>query len=282
MVLQRAPSQAAVYGFLPNGTATAAVNVSMYDSATGQLVASSIAAVNATSQPFGDGWGARPCPKAVCPPYDMQPFTAWPEPLPSWKALLPPMPPGGDYFIVATCTSGCAGNGNFTISITNVTFGDVWFASGQSNMWLPVLHTFARNESAGNATAGLLNIRVMAGSSGSVPWSSWPPKYGNVGGSNPWMTAQQAAPQGCIEQQNCPLFNVGGTSWYFVQGLAQRGVNVPIGVLNTAIGGQRIEEFMVNATINICSGRSGENIPWWDGQLYGQQTLPFVDMTVKG
>jgi hypothetical protein len=59
------------------------------------------------------------------------------------------------------------------------------------------------------------------------------------------MTAEQAVPPGCVEAQNCPLFSVGATAWYFVQGLVQAGVVVPIGVLDTAIGGQRIEEFMV-------------------------------------
>jgi hypothetical protein len=37
-----------------------------------------------------------------------------------------------------------------------------------------------------------------------------------------------------------------------------------------------------NITINKCTDRAGENIPYWDGELFGQQVLPFVDMTVAG
>jgi hypothetical protein len=48
-------------------------------------------------------------------------------------------------------------------------------------------------------------------------------------------------------------------------------VTTPIGILNTAIGGQRIEEYAVNTTLDACTQRAGEDIPWWDGQLYGQQ-----------
>ena len=59
-------------------------------------------------------------------------------------------------------------------------------------------------------------------------------------------------------------------------------MSVPIGVLDTAIGGQRIEEYMTNASMSVCSDRLGESAPWWNSQLYGQQTLPFVDMTVAG
>lgn len=34
--------------------------------------------------------------------------------------------------------------------------------------------------------------------------------------------------------------------------------------------------------LQVCSDRLGENIPWWDSQLYGQQIIPFVDMSVSG
>ena len=126
------------------------------------------------------------------------------------------------------------------------------------------------------------NIRLMAGSSGNKPDGSWPPKYGGVGGSNPWMTAQQAVADGTWDKPTFSLFQIGGTCWYFAQALADLGVTTPIGITDTAIGGQRIEEFMNNASIGVCSERAGENIPWWDGELFGQQILPFVDMTVKG
>ena len=35
---------------------------------------------------------------------------------------------------------------------------------------------------------------------------------------------------------------------YFAQGLAERGITHPIGIADTAIGGQRIEEFMNNGS----------------------------------
>lgn len=279
MVLQQAPSSSAIYGYAPSNATS--IIVTVQDSETGQTTATIAAVFNVTQQPYGPDWGVRPCSSADCPPYNMEPFTPFGVPLPSWKALLPPMPAGGNYLITASCT-GCAAS-VLQLSLNNVTFGDVWFCSGQSNMWLQVLHTFSRNESANNITNGRYNnIRIMAGSSGSVPYASWPPKYGNGTGSNPWLSALQAVPAGCVDTQKCPLFQVGATCYYFAQGLVDQGVTTPIGILDTAIGGQRIEEFMSNATINTCTDRLGENIPWWDSQLFGQQTLMFVDMTVKG
>ena len=57
-------------------------------------------------------------------------------------------------------------------------------------------------------------------------------------------------------------------------------MSTPIGLVNTAIGGQRIEEYMDNSSIATCTNRSGGGE--YDGNLFGQQIIPFVDMTVKG
>ena len=67
MVLQRAPAAAAVYGYLDSPSATVRVTVS----SNGAPLYSVDATYNTTLQPFGDGWGVRPCLKAACPPYDM-------------------------------------------------------------------------------------------------------------------------------------------------------------------------------------------------------------------
>ena len=59
------------------------------------------------------------------------------------------------------------------------------------------------------------------------------------------------------------------------------------GLADTAIGGQRIEEFMNNATYTDsvpCPADVGgtEVKTAWNGQLFAKQVMPFVDMTVKG
>ena len=113
----------------PGGT----VKVALVEAETGQPVVTVLATPNVTQQPFGPGWGVRPCAKAACPPYDMDTFTPFGEPLPTWKALLPPMGAGGNYDVVATCTGRC-GAGPSTLVLNNVTFGDVFFACGQVRM----------------------------------------------------------------------------------------------------------------------------------------------------
>ena len=59
-----------------------------------------------------------------------------------------------------------------------------------------------------------------------------------------------------------------------------------VALVNTAIGGQRIQEYMDNSTIHQCRNRSATGTDngqlYWEGQLFGSQVLPFADMTLKG
>lgn len=279
MVLQMAPAASAVYGFTGEGGTAVSVSVS----SAGKVLYTVNATLNSTQQPFGASWGERPNAAGGC-------FNPWCKPLATWKALLKPTAAGGSYTIIATC-KGCTGN--TTAEITSATFGDVWHCSGQSNMWFPVQKTYSRNETVAAIQSGkYTNIHLMAGNSGTAPHGptgsgtageSWPPLYGAKGGSNPWMTAVQAISDGTssgLEGGNMSLFKMGATCWYFAQRLAELGVDHPIGLVNTAIGGQRIEEYMSNSSIATCHNRSSPGA--FDGTLFGQQILPFVDMTVKG
>ena len=332
MVLQQAPAKAAVYGYLDAGATGVTVSVS----SGGKVLYTVDATLNTTTQPFGPDFSPTDPPRF---------FNPWNEPLATWKALLKPTAAGGDYTIAAKCT-GC---GSVTsAAIGNVAFGDMWYCSGQSNMWLPVSHTYSRNDTVAAIKAGnYTNIRLMAGNSGTDPsypvgnkdtaaaaavevagkpaHGTWNPSgYGGVNGSNAWMTATQAIATGkerkrhgfpfppyrIVRTENAwpvsvssgesdgltggdyPLFKMGAACWYFAQRLSELGVSHPIGIANTAIGGQvrkrvflrcrfilkktnicqdslgisigtaqtkdknvfsqRIEEYMSNATINTC------------------------------
>ena len=157
-------------------------------------------------------------------------------------------------------------------------------------MWLPVGNSFAHNETIKNISAGKYhNIRLMAGNSGKCPGQGKDPTTGVD--SCAWMTAPQAAITPAAHGRGAapvpPLFNFGAACWYFAARLSDEleaaGKLVPIGVTDTAIGGQRIEEYMVNdTTLTSCSDRTGTASPEWNGRLYGKQTLPFVGSTIKG
>lgn len=66
--------------------------------------------------------------------------------------------------------------------------------------------------------------------------------------------------------------------------MEQSGDKTPIGLIDTAIGGQRIEEYMVNTTeiMYSCANRTSATPNKWDGMLFARMILPYVDMTTKG
>jgi hypothetical protein len=286
MVLQQAPAKSAVYGIVVGKPTSVKVTITDLDKKTSYEVD---ATFNSTKQPFGPEYVGGESDYASAGAYINGPHL-------TWKAFLKPTPANTNVSISAVCT-GCTEDGSYSaINITNVTFGDVWHCSGQSNMWLPVSSAFAHNDTIKNITKDgkYHNIRLMAGNSGDCPGMG--PTTSTAGqqlpAACPWMTASQAAitpaqTGGRGPPAIPPLYNFGATCWYFAQKLSDQleaaGKLVPIGVTDTAIGGQRIEEYMVNdTTLTACSDRTGEASPEWNGRLYGKQTLPFVDMTVKG
>ena len=102
MVLQRGPSKAAVYGF---GHGPVTVRVAGTDEAGG-AVSYSVAADPAAAAAGGGGGGGG---DGV------------------WKAFLKPSPAGGSYTVTATSATGDSA------VLERVTYGDVYFCSGQSN-----------------------------------------------------------------------------------------------------------------------------------------------------
>eukprot|EP01051_Picozoa_sp_SAG22_P012460 SAG22_NODE_1298_length_4811_cov_3.430178_3_plen_176_part_00 len=145
-----------------------------------------------------------------------------------------------------------------------------------SQRWLPLTYTFSRNETVAAIAAGKYsNIRGMFSPSATTPMTGQ------------WKTAQQAIQDGNETTPTYSLFDMGALCWYFAQELVERGVKTPIGIADTAIGGQRIEEFMNNKSFagavpcpDEIGGKEVRTV--WNGQLFAKQVMPFVDMAVKG
>eukprot|EP01043_Picozoa_sp_COSAG02_P047065 COSAG02_NODE_4471_length_5328_cov_3.132721_7_plen_278_part_00 len=114
MVLQQSPAAAAVYGAVPESATGVTVTVTSSDGKSSYSVVAKVGK-DATHQPNGyvDPSGAN---------LPVHNFT--------WKAVLHPTAAGGDYSIMAKCT-GCTNT--TTATLAHVTFGDMWYCSGQSN-----------------------------------------------------------------------------------------------------------------------------------------------------
>jgi sialate O-acetylesterase len=116
MVLQQSPAAAAVYGVAPESATGVTITVS--DGKTSYDVVAKVGR-DATHQPYGyvDPSGAN-----------------LPVQNNTWKAILHPTAAGGDYTITAKC-AGCTNVS--TATLAHVTFGDMWYCSGQSNSESP-------------------------------------------------------------------------------------------------------------------------------------------------
>ena len=135
----------------------------------------------------------------------------------AWRVMFPAMKAGGPHEIAIT------GDGT-RIDLRDILIGDVWVASGQSNMEWPVASS--NNAAAEIASANDLTIREFA-----VPHSySEQPEADVVGGQ--WARA---------DSQHVGRFS--GVAYFFARDL-RKSVNVPIGIIHTSWGGANIETWM--------------------------------------
>ena len=220
----------------------------------------------------------------------------------TWKALLPAMGAGGSYSVSAACTHGC-GNSSAAV-LEDVTFGDLYFCSGQSNMELTMHYTFSRNLTTAAVAAGRYrNIRMMkfdknpmSSPTFVVNESRWGSAKESSRPGFVWVTAEEAASTPYPMKKN----GWGGYNWafnstvlhqfsamcfYFAQALTDElnasapGGAPPIGLIASAVGGTVIESWMPNSTLDECvhAARDPGN-----EELYNGMVSPFVNMTLKG
>ena len=135
----------------------------------------------------------------------------------AWSLELPSRPAGGPFPLVVRA----AGD---SLVFSDVLIGDVWVASGQSNMEFEVM--FAANASETVASANDSTIREFK-----VP-NSWAntPESDLAGGS--WLPADRAH-----------VASFSAVAYFFVRHL-RPSVNVPIGIINTTWGGSNIETWI--------------------------------------
>ena len=135
----------------------------------------------------------------------------------SWQAALEPQSAGGPHTITVSTAQD-------TIIISDVWFGDVWIASGQSNMaWTVRISADAENEIASANDPLLREFKVP------LSWS-FTPETTLAGGQ--WYAANPDH-----------VANFSAVAYSFARDL-RATQNIPIGIVNTSWGGSRIEAWM--------------------------------------
>jgi sialate O-acetylesterase len=135
-----------------------------------------------------------------------------------WQVVLPPMKAGGPFNMELSGTNH--------ISIHDILIGDVWFCSGQSNMVLPMERVKEKypDEIANANYPQIRNFFVKTEADVTKQHTDLLP--GN------WVKADPVT-----------VLGFGAASWFFAKQLYQK-YHVPIGIINSSVGGTPIEAWI--------------------------------------
>jgi sialate O-acetylesterase len=158
-------------------------------------------------------WGWADAGEAVSVSFRDHFATATADELGRWSANLPPGDAGGPFFLQVKGTN--------TIAINDVLVGDVWIASGQSNMEFSLAH--AQNAAAEIAAANYPKIRLFTVERGV---SGYP------------LEDVKARPWAACTPESAPTFSA--VAYFFGRDLNKKFF-VPIGLIHTSWGGTPAE-----------------------------------------
>jgi sialate O-acetylesterase len=163
------------------------------------------------------------------------------------------------------------------VTLSNVLIGDVWFASGQSNMEMPLAGTFGSPTEGGEeaiVTSGKYKgIRFVK-----IPNSSAATPQETVAGK--WVTSEPA---------NAPRFSAVG--FFFAARLSDI-LNIPIGIIDCNWGGASLEGWMPESILKTYSDidlskagqpNSRENPTYMQPMImYNGMVKPLQNYAIKG
>lgn len=147
----------------------------------------------------------------------------------TWKVYLPKMEAGGPYTMLITMIPSASQQPSAQTqvkTISNILIGDVFLCSGQSNMELPIRRCM-------DAVAD----EVRNYSNDNIRYLKFPHQFNYVRPNDdvhilPW---QNITPANCAE--------VSGICYFMARELQSR-YNVPIGIINSAVGGTQVQAWM--------------------------------------
>lgn len=149
-----------------------------------------------------------------------------------WETQLPALKAGGPYTLTATADG-------ITQTVSDVLVGDVWLCSGQSNMELQVWRSLDARAEIDGARADTIRLLTVppAGSVLPLETFSTPTQWKKVSPDT--------------------LRDFSAACFYFAREL-QKTVDVPMGLVNSAWGGSRIEAWTSGQTLRARGGYRDE------------------------
>ena len=190
-------------------------------------------------------WGKAQSGKTITVVFNGKKTTTTTGPAGQWKVYLPKMKAGGPYTLTVS-------DGTDSRTISNVLVGDVFLCSGQSNMELPIRRCM-----------DVVAAKVKEYSNDQIRYLKIPQQYNYVRPNDnmrilPW---QNITPQNCAE--------VSGICYFMARELQEK-YKVPIGIINSAVGGTRVEAWMPQHVLATFDAYKNE----FSKQKYLQENWP--------
>ena len=150
-----------------------------------------------------------------------------------WKLFIPKMKAGGPYLLTIN-------SGSSSLTLKDILIGDVFLCSGQSNMELPIRRCM-----------DVVSDKVKNYRNNQIRYLKLPHQYNYVSPNDdvrvlPW---QDITPENCAE--------VSGICYFMARELQER-YHVPIGIVNSAVGGTRVEAWMPYDVLSDYEGYKSE------------------------
>ncbi|MEY8759048.1 sialate O-acetylesterase [Chryseobacterium tongliaoense] len=156
----------------------------------------------------------------------------------NWKIMLPELKAGGPFTMTIN-----------DITLKDILIGDVWVASGQSNMELPMRRLMP-----------LYGNEIKNADNQNIRFFTVPQKYN-------FKTAQDDLDGGKWEATNPQtILNFSGVAYFFAKQLNEKN-KVPVGIIHTSLGGSPVQAWMDENSLKKYPEYLNEAKKWQDDGL---------------
>lgn len=182
-------------------------------------------------------------------------------------------------------------NGKTFDTLENIVFGELWLASGQSNMQYPLIQTKTGKEMLEKSENPSKWLRVLL-----VPPY---PQYKNSTELIPAQPMDDIIDAEWVTGENVEIYNMSAVAYFFAEALMNR-LDMPVGILNSSLGGSSIRSWLSREAIDNNPSmkkyltergeyielsdwnESGQNIYYDMTANYNQKIAPLKDFHISG
>ena len=169
----------------------------------------------------------------------------------------------------------CEGDSQFA-KLEKIVFGELWLASGQSNMMYPLAQdkTMAPMFKEGKKLSEWLRVLIEPAY----------PEYNGSAEKIPLEAQNEIKDAKWISGEDLTVYSMSAVAYHFAANLMQE-LDMPVGILNSSLGGSNIESWISRKAIDGCEevknilsarGRYISEADWNEsGNIYGDMTANF-------